>query len=298
MDGLDRLEKMPWSSNSGPAKGPKRLATFCLLGVLLPILCLCIPLYMRFQALKPYVFMLTPSEMILLNHESRISTVWCSGQELKMNGTFNAYLLPHRPKLRQYRQHVTMKRKMVLEDDVKEFWGFYLLRGSRVRISTCSRHEGASFILVKDLKNARRCSYLGELDSAEESDEISEEFEFDHDIKEVYHHQQNRNYSNTRPLARVPVNNQRSKSEGLSNLGNKGDELLSNFVHNFQAIEPGMKPVLIKKLLQSLGQDPNSEEKLKDAFFAFKVRNEEEEDESNSNFDTWGQEDVETGGGE
>ena len=59
-----------------------------------------------------------------------------------------------------------------------------------------------------------------------------------------------------------------------------------------------MKPVLIKKLLQSLGQDPNSEEKLKDAFFAFKVRNEEEEDESNSNFGTWGQEDVETGGGE
>ena len=59
-----------------------------------------------------------------------------------------------------------------------------------------------------------------------------------------------------------------------------------------------MKPVLIKKLLQSLGQDPNSEEKLKDAFFAFKVRNGEEEDESNSNFDTWGQEDVEIGGGE
>ena len=59
-----------------------------------------------------------------------------------------------------------------------------------------------------------------------------------------------------------------------------------------------MKPVLIKKLLQSLGQDPNSEEKLKDAFFAFKVRNEEEENESNSNFETWGQEDVEIGGGE
>ena len=70
MDRLDRLEKMPWSSNSGPAKGPKRLATFCVLGILLPILCLCVPLYMRFQALKPYVFMLTPSEMKLLNHVS------------------------------------------------------------------------------------------------------------------------------------------------------------------------------------------------------------------------------------
>lgn len=103
-----------------------------------------------------------------------------------MNGSFNAYLLPKRPKLRHYRQHVTMKRKMVLEDDVKEFWGFYLLKGSRVRVSTCSRHEGASFSLIKDLKNAKRCSYLGELDSAEESDEISEEFEFDHEINRVH----------------------------------------------------------------------------------------------------------------
>ena len=41
------------------------------------------------------------------------------------------------------------------------------------------------------------------------------------------------------------------------------------------------KKVLVKKLLQSLGQDPNSEEKLKDAqvmskFFAFKVQNKDE----------------------
>ena len=62
--------------------------------------------------------------------------------------------------------------KMILEDDVKEFWGFYLLRGSTVRVSTCSRHEGASFSLIKDLKNAKRCSYLGELDSAEESSNL------------------------------------------------------------------------------------------------------------------------------
>ena len=55
-------------------------------------------------------------------------------------------------------------------------------KGSIVRLSVCSRHEGASFIVVKDLKNARRCSYLGELDSDEESDEISDEFEFTHNI--------------------------------------------------------------------------------------------------------------------
>lgn len=96
-----------------------------------------------------------------------------------MNGSFNAYLLAEKPKLRRWKQHVTMNRNMMLQDDIKEFWGFYLLRGSIVKLSVCSRHEGASFIVVKGLKDARKCSYLGELDSQEEeSDESSEEFEF------------------------------------------------------------------------------------------------------------------------
>ena len=73
-------------------------------------------------------------------------------------------------------------RNMMLEDDIKEYWGFYLLRGSIVRLSVCSRHEGASFIMVKDLKNAKRCAWLGELDSEEESDEISDEFEFKYNL--------------------------------------------------------------------------------------------------------------------
>ena len=66
-----------------------------------------------------------------------------------MNGSFNAYLLPTKPRLRRFRQHVTMTRKMILEDDIKEYWGFYLLRGSQVRLSTCARYVGSSFIIVK-----------------------------------------------------------------------------------------------------------------------------------------------------
>ena len=37
----------------------------------------------------------------------------------------------------------------MLEDDIKEYWGFYLLKDSTVKLSVCSRHEGASFIVVK-----------------------------------------------------------------------------------------------------------------------------------------------------
>ena len=59
-----------------------------------------------------------------------MSTVWCEGQVLSMNGTFNAYLLEERPKLKRWRQHVTMNRNMMLEDDIKEYWGFYLLKGT------------------------------------------------------------------------------------------------------------------------------------------------------------------------
>ena len=178
------LERRPWSPKSTPAKGPKRLCKFCILAVILPIICLCVPLYMRFQALKPQVFTLSPSDMKLLNQvgiwirildvicpilffallhslfvifiilslqDSRISTVWCQGQELRMNGSFNAYLLPSKPRLRRFRQHVTMTRKMILEDDIKEYWGFYLLRGSQVRLSTCARYVGSSFIIVKGM---------------------------------------------------------------------------------------------------------------------------------------------------
>ena len=65
--------------------------------------------------------------------------------------------------LDRQRQHVIMNRNMMLQDDIKEYWGFYLLKGSRVKLSVCSRYEGASFIVVKGLKDARKCSYLGEL---------------------------------------------------------------------------------------------------------------------------------------
>ena len=61
------LENLKWSSDTPSSKGPKRLCKFCFLGILLPIVLLCVPLYMRFQALKPHFFLLSPSDMKLLN---------------------------------------------------------------------------------------------------------------------------------------------------------------------------------------------------------------------------------------
>ena len=67
MDRLDEMERMRWSSRTGGSKGPKRLCKFCFCGVILPVLCLVIPVYVRFQALRPHYFTLSPSDMKLLN---------------------------------------------------------------------------------------------------------------------------------------------------------------------------------------------------------------------------------------
>lgn len=70
---MDRnLESMKWTSDSSPTKGPKRMCKFCLLGIILPIMFLCVPLYMRYQALRPHFFTLSPSDMKLLNQVKKV----------------------------------------------------------------------------------------------------------------------------------------------------------------------------------------------------------------------------------
>lgn len=171
-----------------------------------------------------------------------------------MNGSFNAYLLSERPQLQRYRQHVKMRRKMMLQDDIKEYWGFYLLRGSFVRLSVCSRHEGASFIVVKGLKDARRCSYLGELDSVEESDEISEEFEFNHEI-----------IQDTSSLNQTIHSEEKAFLwSGENNSDNNNSSLTNSFLDIIDQLDTRQKHQIVRTILQRLNQDPNSEERLLD----------------------------------
>lgn len=161
------------STKRQPDVGPCRVCLFCAFAICVPILLFTIPLYMRFLALRPRYIPLSPSDMKLLNYESTVSTFWCSNHTIKMNSTFNAYLLPKTPKVQQEKKRVTMKRSMTLEDDMKEYWGFYLLEGSSFKVRACSRHEGASLVVIKSGKNAGKCAWLGELESEEESDEIN-----------------------------------------------------------------------------------------------------------------------------
>ena len=64
-------------------QGPIRICKFCVLGVGLPIIFLTVPLYMRFLALRPHQFSLSPADMKLLNQEATVSTAWCSAQTIR-----------------------------------------------------------------------------------------------------------------------------------------------------------------------------------------------------------------------
>ena len=202
-----------------------------------------------------------------------------------MNGSFNAYLLPTKPRLRRFRQHVTMTRKMILEDDIKEYWGFYLLRGSQVRLSTCARYVGSSFIIVKGniyfillsnnnfyyenilnkiviinqcifvsigLKDARRCSYLGELDSnEEESDEISNEFEFEHAMQAIPHSfstsTPNKISQNPKIISGIMEQN-RNVDKYRQELKDETNKDVDNFFNAFNGMNADSRHIILQKL--------------------------------------------------
>ena len=60
-------------------------------------------------------------------------------QLIKANTTYNAYVIADEPQISRKYEKVDMTRKMLLKDGAKEYWGFYLLRGSTFTISSCVR---------------------------------------------------------------------------------------------------------------------------------------------------------------
>ena len=58
---------------------------------------------------------------------------------LKTNSSFHAFQLSGMPDLSPNRKHIRLKKSMSLQDDTLEYWGFYLLNGSTVVLSVCSK---------------------------------------------------------------------------------------------------------------------------------------------------------------
>ncbi|XP_045507045.1 uncharacterized protein LOC123703177 [Colias croceus] len=152
-------------------RGPIRICRLLVLLIVLPSMFIFIPLYMRYRVFSGQMYPMSMTDMRLI--DSKISPTWCQRQVVRSNATFNAFVVPGPPDFTEELVPVSMTRELELEDDMKEYWGFYLLQGSTVTVSACVRWPGASLIMIKGYKHLQECAYIGD-DSSEELDELLE----------------------------------------------------------------------------------------------------------------------------
>ncbi|KAB7496608.1 hypothetical protein Anas_03691 [Armadillidium nasatum] len=67
-----------------------------------------------------------------------------------------------------------MLQHVVLKDDVKEYWGFFLQKGSIVNINLCTRHDGGMLMIMRGVNNLKKCAWIGQEDSAEQDEDHKE----------------------------------------------------------------------------------------------------------------------------
>ncbi|XP_011258449.1 uncharacterized protein LOC105252643 isoform X2 [Camponotus floridanus] len=167
----DGIRPRDWQPRKSNYKVPLRVMRLCVLGMFLPSALIAVPLYVRYHVYSEQLYALTISDQRLI--DAKVSTFWCQKQVVKVNATFNAYLMSNEPVFEKEAVPISMTRHLVMEDDMKEYWGFYLLRGSSVTVSTCVRWPGASLTIIRGFKNLHECAFIGD-DSSEELDELLE----------------------------------------------------------------------------------------------------------------------------
>lgn len=154
-------------------RGPRRVVRLCVFALLLPAVLITIPLYVRLVLYPPAHYPMMPTDQRLLARHA--SSFWCQAQTTHMNGSFTSYLTKGKPEVRPERRTYVMLNHMKARDDVKEYWGFYLLQGSTVTISSCARWQGGQLMILRGVENLHRCAWIGEKDSAENMAEDDDE---------------------------------------------------------------------------------------------------------------------------
>lgn len=144
------------------------MARLCVFSLLLPAALITVPLYVRLVLYPPAHYPMMPTDQRLLARHA--SSFWCQAQWTHMNGSYNAYVSSETPPASLTRSTHHMLYSTILEDDVKEYWGFHLLKGSTVTISTCASTDGGQLMILRGVNNLHRCAWIGEEDSAEDGD--------------------------------------------------------------------------------------------------------------------------------
>lgn len=153
---------------------------FCILltlGVMIPVTFMVVPLYLRHHTYATYHIPVSSTDSRVLNHH--VSTVWCESERISMNSSFNAYLVREAPQFENTTRTYWTTKHFDLRSEEREYWGFYLPKGSTMTLGICARYDGAKIFVFKGKRNMKKCVKREEDDDddddLDEGSELSDE---------------------------------------------------------------------------------------------------------------------------
>ncbi|GAB6027626.1 hypothetical protein CHUAL_001867 [Chamberlinius hualienensis] len=152
---------------------PFRFCLLLILGMAIPIGFLLTPLYIRHHVYGKYHIPVSSTETRLLDH--KISTVWCESEKIAINTTFNAYLMSDLPQFENSTRTYWTTKHYNLRAEEREYWGFYLPKGSSLSVSLCARYDGGKVVIFKGKRNMKKCARREEDDEPDDEHELSDE---------------------------------------------------------------------------------------------------------------------------
>ncbi|OWF40559.1 uncharacterized protein LOC110463620 [Mizuhopecten yessoensis] len=114
------------------------------------VLSLVTGLAVGFGKYGPTAIPASPSDMIPLTHG--IHSSFCEGVIVDTTFPVNTYLLPSPPIVSTRQVKHTINQTAVVVRNRYEYWGFYLLSGSKIEIDICGDNDGDLYLIKGDSK--------------------------------------------------------------------------------------------------------------------------------------------------
>lgn len=140
-----------------------------------------IPLVLKFHVYKPETKHVATGDVFQVY--GRISSTWCQAVDLSSGSSFQSFLYKSEPRVNDTDvQRTVVSHQIALPNKGQKYWGFHLLRGTKVNVSTCVRLFGGDLTVVEGYKALKRClaehkhvSEMGNDMSAEEDSQSESE---------------------------------------------------------------------------------------------------------------------------
>lgn len=131
-------------------------ALVTLVSILLAAVFFSVPLFLKYHVYRPQTKHLVAGDVVKVH--GRLSSVWCQGVILHSDSNFRAFVFESEPEVDESDLERTVStHQIVLPNKAQEYWGFHLLRGSHVEVSSCARLITADITVVKGHAGLKDC---------------------------------------------------------------------------------------------------------------------------------------------